>query len=419
MKVLLGPINNAGQPIALTKELRRQGVEAHCLTYQNHKYGYGADKEVCFDPYSRVDVQFQTLQECLKEDYDIYHFWFRSLFYGGFYEYFTGLDLPIIKNRGKKIVHSFTGFDLRFQSECMQKNPYNVFQYGWKNIFSEESARKYLNFLRYFVDEFVVLDEELQSYLPEAKIIPRVLDLDEWEYIGIKETDCPLVVHAPSSPAIKGTPFVNQAVQQLKEKGLKFEYREVTDLKHRDAMELYKRADIVIDQLLIGWYGVLTVEAMALGKPVMVYIQEDLYQPSQTIPVENVNPDNLTEKLRNLIQDFDRRKDLSRRGRAYVESVHDVKKVTKKLIGLYESVLKEKERREFSPESFDDLLYFKEQYIDSVGAVPYKPLLKQKTVQYEKLVQQLNQLRPKANRSDRLQEEVNQLTRKLKKYEGG
>ena len=421
MKVLLGPVNNAGQPMALAKELRKQGVEAHCLIYQNNRFGYEADRVVSFVPNNRMDVQYQTLKDCLKEDYDIYHFWYRTLFYGGTYEYLTGLDLPFIKNRGKKIVYSFTGFDLRFQSECMQKNPYNVFKYGWKNVFSEESARKYLNFLRYFVDAFVVLDEEMQSYLPEATIIPRVINLDEWKFVGIRETDCPLIVHAPSFPTIKGTPFVQKAVRQLKKEGLKFNYREVTNLKHKEAMELYKKADIIIDQLLIGWYGVLTVEAMALGKPVLVYLQDDLYKPAKPIPVENVNPSNLEDKLRYILKDFNRRKDLSIRGRTFVEEMHDVKKVTRQLIALYKNVLNQKNNQTFRPDSFDDILYFKEQFIDSVGSVPYRlqlKKLKEQMNQHHASLKELSKLKSMALQNAQLQREVNQLRSKLRKYEG-
>ena len=46
---------------------------------------------------------------------------------------------------------------------------------------------------------------------------------------------------------------------------------------HAEAMKLYAQADLVIDQLLAGWYGGFAVETMAMGKPVVCYIRaEDL-----------------------------------------------------------------------------------------------------------------------------------------------
>jgi predicted glycosyltransferase len=44
-------------------------------------------------------------------------------------------------------------------------------------------------------------------------------------------------------------------------------------------MERYRHADLMIDQLLLGWYGGLAVECMALGVPVISYVRpSDLRQ---------------------------------------------------------------------------------------------------------------------------------------------
>jgi len=38
---------------------------------------------------------------------------------------------------------------------------------------------------------------------------------------------------------------------------------------------LSETADLLVDQLLTGWYGAVAVEMMALGKPVVCYLRED------------------------------------------------------------------------------------------------------------------------------------------------
>ena len=43
----------------------------------------------------------------------------------------------------------------------------------------------------------------------------------------------------------------------------------VEGLHHDEAFERYRAADIVVDQLNAGWYGLFAIEAMALGKPVV------------------------------------------------------------------------------------------------------------------------------------------------------
>ena len=65
-------------------------------------------------------------------------------------------------------------------------------------------------------------------------------------------------------------------------------------LSNKEARKRYETADILIDQLLAGWYGGLAVELMALGKPVICYIREDdlKYIPKEMrdeLPIINAN----------------------------------------------------------------------------------------------------------------------------------
>ena len=43
----------------------------------------------------------------------------------------------------------------------------------------------------------------------------------------------------------------------------------------QQARELYARADIVVDQLNAGWYGLFAIESMAYGKPVVTHLDEE------------------------------------------------------------------------------------------------------------------------------------------------
>ncbi len=111
-------------------------------------------------------------------------------------------------------------------------------------------------------------------------------------------------------------------------------------MSHREAVELYKKADIVIDQILCGAYGNLSVEAMALGKPVICFIRPDLLQsfPS-TLPVQSANPDTLYAVLRDLVLDGTKRAELGKQGRLYVEEHHDAAKVAQQLKAIYKSLI--------------------------------------------------------------------------------
>ena len=43
-------------------------------------------------------------------------------------------------------------------------------------------------------------------------------------------------------------------------------------MSNREAIKRYREADIIIDQLRVGWYGAFAVEAMKMGKPIIAYI---------------------------------------------------------------------------------------------------------------------------------------------------
>jgi glycosyltransferase involved in cell wall biosynthesis len=94
-------------------------------------------------------------------------------------------------------------------------------------------------------------------------------------------------------------------------------------------MRVYQRADLIVDQLLAGWYGGFAVEAMALGKPVICYIrEEDLkFVPArmaEELPLINAKPDSVYLVLKDWLSA--RKKDLPRQGtlsRQFVERWHD------------------------------------------------------------------------------------------------
>ena len=105
----------------------------------------------------------------------------------------------------------------------------------------------------------------------------------------------PLVVHAPTNRAVKGTHHVLAALDALRAEGVAFELRLVEGLTHDEARRVYAQADLVVDQLLLGWYGGLAVECMALGVPVDAHIR----QPTWTcvprgdradLPILNATP---------------------------------------------------------------------------------------------------------------------------------
>jgi len=364
MRVVLAPMNFASMPVTIVQELKRRGYDAKHVQYMAgdaHKFGFSLDHIANYKEHGgRIPTQFMVLDQLIQENWDIFHFWNKSLLFRGNGEDFTGLDLPLLKARGRRIAHRFTGFDLRLPSWDMAVNEHSPFHHGYVTPWDEPLQKAYMGFLREYVDQFVVQDPELQQHFPEARVIPRALDLEKWDFVGISSAKRrPLVVHAPTNDVYKGSKFVIEAVEALQAEGVPFEFKMIKDVSLDQARKFYQAADIIVDQLLIGSTGVLTLEAWALGKPCVVYLQEGLFEDfykTDDVPVVNANPHNIKEQLRMIIGDVGRREELSYKGRELAENFHDIRTVVDQFVNMYQGMM---DRPLHYPTGSGDLEYLK------------------------------------------------------------
>ncbi|TJY43088.1 hypothetical protein E5161_04105 [Cohnella pontilimi] len=137
-----------------------------------------------------------------------------------------------------------------------------------------------------------------------------------------------------------GSEYVEKAISRLRQEGYEIQYEPSEGLDHTDAVALMKRADIVIDQLLHGTYGIISAQAMALGKVVLSHIREDLKpKMDPDLPVISANPATLYRELIPLIHNIEWRQHLRDAGRKYAEKNHFVDAVTAKLLRVYRAEL--------------------------------------------------------------------------------
>jgi glycosyltransferase involved in cell wall biosynthesis len=112
---------------------------------------------------------------------------------------------------------------------------------------------------------------------------------------------------------------------------------------NQEARKRYAEADIVVDQLLRDWHGVFTIEAMALGKPVVTSLDPQAIRETEAafgveVPIVTATKETLVDALAPLVESFEERRRLGEAGRAYVERVHDIDQVTGRLIEIYQSL---------------------------------------------------------------------------------
>jgi glycosyltransferase involved in cell wall biosynthesis len=176
-------------------------------------------------------------------------------------------------------------------------------------------------------------------WVPDAVVIPPGVDLAAITPVPPRDRRRPVIVHAPSSRRRKGTEHVLRACE-----GLDVDLRIVEGVRHDEALALYRDADIVVDQLNAGWYGLLAIECLALGKPVVTYLHDEGRRLTETaygveVPLVGASTETLRARLAELVEagpaEWRRLGDASR---AYAERVHDIEQVADSLVELYEGL---------------------------------------------------------------------------------
>lgn len=129
------------------------------------------------------------------------------------------------------------------------------------------------------------------------------------------------VVHAPNHRVFKGTRHLERAIDLLRANGQPIELRVVQGISNSEALDVYRSADIVFDQCLIGFHGYFALEAMALAKPVMCFVRDPdryLLAPEEC-PIINTHVATLVDDLRSLIMRRHELPEIGARGRRYIE----------------------------------------------------------------------------------------------------
>ena len=344
MRVLFCPVNDANQIWEYAQAIKAEGWKADVLVFDKHPFGYRADINLNLSKFGFWQKRFRKLTNFIKvvPNYDIIHF------NSGVTLLPRYLDLPLFKTLKKKLVMNFHGSNARLYHLAVQKNPYYSLLENRclpKSVLlkkDEENIRR-MKLISRYISNVVVPDYELLEYVKDffskTWVIPHTINFENiqpfWPSIS---KHSPIILHAPSEKNLKGTSYVLKAISNLT-KYYRFKFMLLTGVSHKKVLQILPKADIVIDQLIIGSYGVFAIEAMAFGKPVICYIREDLLNkfPSE-LPIVNANPDTIERKLKELIESPKLRREIGIKSRKFVEKYHHPKVVAKKLIDMYNSI---------------------------------------------------------------------------------
>jgi glycosyltransferase involved in cell wall biosynthesis len=305
LRVTHCPVNTAGVPWQNVQALRRKGIDARLVVFERYRLHPEADWSLDrTGGFARRQLtQWRALAKLLPQT-DVFHFYFGLTLVP------KSLQFPILRVLRKRSVIHFLGSDIRGKPPA---------ELAWAR---RAGAR-------------IVGSYDAIRWVPDAEVVPPGIELRGYAPQPSEERDRPVVVHAPSSRRRKGTEHVIAACEQLP-----VELEIVEGLHHDEARRRYENADIVVEQLNAGWYGVFAIEAMALGKPVVTFLHDEAVARTEEafgleVPVVSATADTLAERLRPLVESPEERRRIGTASRAYVERVHDADRVADRLLDIY------------------------------------------------------------------------------------
>jgi len=349
MRILhIAPYNTAGVPISLVKAEKKLGHDSRLVTL--HRDGRGYQEDICLElpfwqpevtagakgviyPRSHLrqstgrsvsrgippawkpanpiaglllrirDMMTRPLIEGYIKKYRLDSFDIYQLDGGhGFLKYDSWL--PAWHGSGKKVICCYLGSDLR--------------------------RRGVMPGIDRISDLNVTLEWDHLKLHPDIRHVYFPFDLSGFKIAEQATGDKVRIGHSPTNREAKGSDRIIAAVNKLSET-YPVELVLIENLPHSRALEVKATCDIGIDQLGDLGYGISALEWLAMGIPVASSIAPEMESAGMSHPIVAVNETNIEEKLAPLIKDRERRLELGREGRRWLEQTHDAEKIVKQI----------------------------------------------------------------------------------------
>lgn len=186
-------------------------------------------------------------------------------------------DIALWRRMGKTVAMTFYGDDIRLVSEAIQRNPWthlSVSAVAGLMVDRDPLKHKLCAALGRLGIIVFATNPDLLATLPQGSTFLPYGHV----YASPSPTppafngDVLRLLHLPTNRAVKGTDFFIAAVEQAKSEGARLELTIAEGIPNRDVPALIRANDLLLDQLRVGWYGGVAVEAMAEARPALAWL---------------------------------------------------------------------------------------------------------------------------------------------------
>jgi hypothetical protein len=329
LKILFGAVDIGWRIKSYSNFLRNENPNLEITSFvkykvSNKQYKTTYDYEENYPTYSKVRQWFVS-----------FRFFLKSLFLFNTYYFFSGetiltrklrhLEFKVYKALNKKLIMHFVGSDIRDPNYLYWKSD-NIIAFLNDKIETSQTADWQQNLIKdsdNYASSVLVSTPDLLKIIPLATYYPVVLDVNSFiNEIGTFsskgtyfKTNKIKILHAPSNTRLKGSEIINKVLKEIEAETGLIEFIYTKDLNQETAtvytvsryelFKLYNETDVVIDQLIIGWYGLQAIEALLAECHVFCYIADDLEEYLfPDCPIKNINAINIKEKLLHFLENY-------------------------------------------------------------------------------------------------------------------
>lgn len=317
LRVLHMPYNIGGATWRLVEAERRLGIDSQMLSFYS-RYGAitGLDSggiDLDFHRYSRAGKALKRFYVFFRYAgmFDVFHFYFGDSFL--FSEDFrvSHWDIPLLARLGKKVIMTFQGCELRRKGAFLREYEHSICNFctsEWCDERKDRARVRTTRVVQRHAYRVFVATPDLLFLVPGAEVLPQTAP---WKPTSPKKYRPPAsgetfrVFHCPTNKPIKGTDYLIAACERLKSEGYPVELELSEKQDWPENMRRMKRSHLVVDQLCGGWYGLVSVEAMTWGLPVVCDINDDLKQKvayGKELPIINASFDSIYHVLRRCLE---------------------------------------------------------------------------------------------------------------------
>ncbi|MFF1819237.1 glycosyltransferase [Kribbella sp. NPDC058245] len=336
-QLLIGPLNSAGQAYLWSTAVNHNlmGVTAESLSISSAAFRFPVHRTATEEQY-RSDLRWQ-LELTAHVLHDVTHVIFeagRTMFGAVSGQMWTS-EVPMLEEAGIRHAVLFHGSEIRDPALHRARHRHSPFKDPNDDLTQRLQAANDMvrRNLQSYQGPVFVSTPDLLEFVDNGIWLPLAIDVEGFaSNRPVLDRKIPVVLHAPTSGPLKGSSSIDPVLADLDAQGL-IQYQRVQKVAHAELAEMVRNADIVVEQLLLGLYGVTACEAMAAGRVTVGYVPDRIRELLPTdLPIVEATPDDLAEVIERLVHERDEARKIADAGPRYVRDLHDGRRSAEALL---------------------------------------------------------------------------------------